>query len=104
MTSSITTPTLVRRTITGDPYSRIAAMDRLIELNQGKDRREEASPAVSCRRENEPRSRRGTGRGRKYAKATVQEVLPLHTATFARQDLALTASLRHCCASQARNV
>jgi hypothetical protein len=39
-------------------------MDRLIELNQGKIEGE-ASPVVSCRQENEPRSRRGTERGRK---------------------------------------
>src|SRR5262245_7138143 len=45
MMSSVTMPTPVWR-ITGDPYSRIAAVDRLIELNQGKDRREKPRAAL----------------------------------------------------------
>jgi hypothetical protein len=65
-------------------------MDRLIEPTQGKDGREKPVRWFPADR----RTNRAQGEAQsadESTQATEQEVLPLHTATYGRQDLALRA-------------
>src|SRR5262245_15939925 len=71
--ASHTTP--VGRTTTADPYSRIAAMDRLIELSQARFMGK-ASPAACCRRETNRAQCEAQSADESPQKATEQEVLP----------------------------